>query len=67
MLPLSMLGVYGIAATLAVVPAQVISNLGTSVIFPAYSRLQERSDFPTGLQPGAASAPRSGVRFSSAA
>ena len=45
MIPLSMLGVYGIAAALAVVPLQAVSRLGNSVVFPAYSRLQERVDF----------------------
>lgn len=45
MIPLSMLGIYGIAAALAVVPLQAVSRLGNSVVFPAYSRLQERGDF----------------------
>ena len=45
MIPLSLLGIYGIAATLAILPLQAISNLGNSVVFPAYSRLQERIDF----------------------
>lgn len=37
MIPLDMLGVYGIAAMLAATPTQMVVKIGSSVIFPAYS------------------------------
>jgi O-antigen/teichoic acid export membrane protein len=45
MVPVAMLGVYGMAANLAVLPTEAILKLGYAVIFPAYSRLQGRADF----------------------
>ncbi len=45
MIPVALLGVYGIAANLAVLPTEAILKLGYAVVFPAYARLQERSDF----------------------
>lgn len=37
LIPLSLLGVYSIAAALAAVPRSVIIRLGTAIVFPAYS------------------------------
>jgi O-antigen/teichoic acid export membrane protein len=45
MIPMALLGVYGIAANLAVLPTEAILKLGYAVVFPAYARLQERGDF----------------------
>ena len=45
MIPLELLGVYGIAAALGSLPAQAVQRLASSVLFPAYSRRQEREDF----------------------
>ena len=45
MIPMAMLGVYGMAANLAVLPTEAILKLGYAVVFPAYARLQDRSDF----------------------
>jgi O-antigen/teichoic acid export membrane protein len=45
MIPMAMLGVYGMAANLAVLPTEAILKLGYAVVFPAYSRLQQRPDF----------------------
>jgi O-antigen/teichoic acid export membrane protein len=45
MIPLELLGVYGIAAALGSLPSQAVQRLASSVLFPAYSRRQERDDF----------------------
>ncbi len=45
MIPLDLFGVYGIAAMLATLPTQAVLRLGSSVAFPAYSRLAGREDF----------------------
>jgi O-antigen/teichoic acid export membrane protein len=42
MIPLGLLGVYGIASMLSRLPAETLGNLGQSVILPAYSRALER-------------------------
>jgi len=39
LIPLDLFGVYGIAATLAMLPTLAVLKLGSSVAFPAYSRL----------------------------
>ena len=41
MIPLDLLGVYGIGMLLATMPAQIILKLGQSVAFPAYSRVKD--------------------------
>ena len=45
LIPMEMLGVYGIAAMLAALPTQAVDSLGGSVVFPALSRVTERPDF----------------------
>ncbi len=45
MIPLGLLGVYGIAANLAQLPTEAVSRLGSAVVFPALSRVAEREDF----------------------
>ena len=46
LIPLELLGVYGIAAMLAQVPRQLVLKLGQDVIFPALSRVEaERGKF----------------------
>jgi O-antigen/teichoic acid export membrane protein len=40
MIPLDLLGVYGIALALAQLAAQGVNKLGSLVLFPAYSRLE---------------------------
>jgi len=45
MIPLELLGVYGIAAALASMPAQAVQRLASAVLFPAYSRRQGEADF----------------------
>ncbi|BDG04627.1 oligosaccharide flippase family protein [Anaeromyxobacter oryzae] len=45
MIPLDLLGVYGVAAALAMLPTQAAQRLGSAVLFPAYSRLQETRAF----------------------
>jgi O-antigen/teichoic acid export membrane protein len=42
LIPLGLLGVYGIASMLSRLPAETLGNLGQSVILPAYSRALER-------------------------
>ncbi len=42
LIPLGLLGVYGIASMLSRLPAETLGNLGHSVILPAYSRALER-------------------------
>ena len=46
LIPLTLLGVYGIAANLAMLPTEAVSRLGSAVVFPALSRVAERGDFP---------------------
>lgn len=45
-IPLALFGVYSIAAMLASLPTQAVLKLGGAVVFPAYSRLAQREDFP---------------------
>jgi O-antigen/teichoic acid export membrane protein len=45
MIPLQLLGVYGIAAALGNLPAQAVQRMSSAVLFPAYSRRQGREDF----------------------
>jgi len=45
MIPLALLGVYGIAANLALLPTEAVSRLGTAVVFPALSRVAGRGDY----------------------
>lgn len=45
MIPLDLLGMYGVAATLAALPTQAALKLAGSVVLPAYSRLAARTDF----------------------
>lgn len=45
MIPVALLGVYSIAATLSALPTEAVSKLGNNVLFPAYSRLAGRDDF----------------------
>lgn len=45
LIPLSLLGVYGIAANLASLPTDLVLRVGASVVFPTFSRLSERGDF----------------------
>ena len=45
MIPLSLFGVYGIAAMMATLPTQAVQRLGSAVIFPAYSRLAGSAGF----------------------
>lgn len=44
MIPLDLLGVYGIAANLAMLATTGIHKLGNVVLFPAYSRISDRGD-----------------------
>lgn len=46
MIPVALLGVYGMAANLAVLPTEAVLKLGYAVVFPTYARLQDRDDFP---------------------
>ena len=45
LIPIDLLGVYGIAAMLAALPVQGVLKLGTSVVFPTFSRVVGRPDF----------------------
>lgn len=42
---ITLLGVYGIAATLALVPTDAVLKVGSGVVFPAFSRASQRPDF----------------------
>jgi len=44
LIPLEVLGVYGIAAALGGLPAQTAQRLSSSVLFPAFSRLHEQGE-----------------------
>jgi O-antigen/teichoic acid export membrane protein len=44
MIPIALLGVYNIAAMLAVMPTQIIQTLGSRILFPAYSRMAGQGD-----------------------
>lgn len=46
LVPLDLLGIYGIAAALATLPAEAVQRLGSAVLFPALSRMSGRDDFP---------------------
>ncbi|MCO6437414.1 MAG: oligosaccharide flippase family protein [Phycisphaerae bacterium] len=47
-IPFAMLGVYGIAFLFATMPTQVIVRIGSSVVFPAYSRVvREGGNLPS--------------------
>jgi O-antigen/teichoic acid export membrane protein len=39
LIPIAMLGVYGVGATLARMPAEALGHLSSSVLFPAFSKL----------------------------
>jgi len=39
LIPLNQLGIYRVAAMLALVPKDLVSKLGAAVVFPAYSRI----------------------------
>jgi O-antigen/teichoic acid export membrane protein len=41
LISLNMLGVYGVALMLATIPTQGILKIGSAVVFPAYSRVQD--------------------------
>jgi O-antigen/teichoic acid export membrane protein len=43
-IPVGLLGIYSIGATLAIMPSEMLIRLGTSVVFPAFSRKLEVSD-----------------------
>ena len=45
LIPLSLLGVYGLASNLASIPTGAVLKLGSSVIFPAFSRAATRGDY----------------------
>jgi O-antigen/teichoic acid export membrane protein len=45
LVPIAVLGVYGIASTLALVPTDAVLKVGSGVVFPAFSRASMRSDF----------------------
>lgn len=44
-IPIALLGVYGIAAMAAAIPSEAVLKLGSSVLFPAFSRVRARGDF----------------------
>jgi O-antigen/teichoic acid export membrane protein len=44
LIPLDLFGVYGIAATLAMLPTLAVLKVGSSVAFPAYARLAAKGD-----------------------
>ena len=44
MIPLDLLGVYGIASALAMLPTEAAQRLGSAVLFPAHSRMQGTSE-----------------------
>ncbi len=44
LIPLDQFGVYGIAATMAMLPTLAVLKVGTSVAFPAYCRLAARGE-----------------------
>lgn len=46
LIPLALFGVYSIASMLGSLPTQAVLKLGGAVVFPAYSRLVTRHDFP---------------------
>ena len=43
-IPVGLLGIYSIGATLATMPGEMLIRLGTSVVFPAFSRKLDESD-----------------------
>ena len=49
MIPLDLLGVYGVAAALAALPTQAALRLAGTVVLPAYSRLAARGDIGEAL------------------
>lgn len=46
MIPLELLGVYGIAINLALLATQAVQKVGGLVLFPAYSRLAAKGELP---------------------
>lgn len=46
LIPITLFGVYSIAWMLASLPTQAVLKLGGAVVFPAYSRVVRRDDFP---------------------
>lgn len=46
LISISLFGVYSIAWMLAALPTQAVLKLGSAVVFPAYSRVVARDDFP---------------------
>lgn len=49
MIPIDLFGVYGIAATLAMLPTLAVLRVGSSVAFPTYARLAARGSLGTVL------------------
>lgn len=49
MIPIDLFGVYGIAATLAMLPTLAVLRVGSSVAFPTYARLAARGTLGTVL------------------
>lgn len=45
LVPFDVLGVYGIAAALAMLPAEAVQRLGSMVLFPTLSRMSGQDDF----------------------
>jgi O-antigen/teichoic acid export membrane protein len=52
MIPLELLGVYGVALALATLPAAAVQKLASSVLFPALSRLGEDRDLAAAFRRG---------------
>ena len=44
LLPVSTLGIFSIAVTLAAIPTQVVWQIGNSILFPALSRRRHETD-----------------------
>lgn len=50
LIPMDLLGVYGIAIALASLPTQAVQRLAASVLFPSYSRMSGHHDFARSVQ-----------------
>ncbi|MGB8931501.1 MAG: oligosaccharide flippase family protein [Anaeromyxobacteraceae bacterium] len=50
LIPMDLLGVYGIAIALASLPTQAVQRLAASVLFPSYSRISGQLDFARSVQ-----------------